>query len=223
VLQNVAVTFMAKWNEKLAGSSFHFHTSLWGADGKEARFAAPSPTASSDKSPTGMSSVMRGWLAGMMEHAKAMTLFYAPFVNSYKRYQSASFAPTRIVWSRDNRTAGFRIVGEGSSLRVENRIPGADANPYLVYAAAIAAGLDGIERKLEPPDNFAGDAYKLAEVPMIPLSLPEAIASLEKSDLARRVLGDEVVEHYLHAGRTEVRKFAEVVTCWELERHFERT
>jgi len=144
-------------------------------------------------------------------------------LNIYKRYQSQSFAPTKIVWSPDNRTAGFRILGEGNALRVENRIPGADANPYLAFAATIAAGLDGIERKLEPPARFDGNAYKTEGLPQFPLTLRDAIAELEKSEFARKVFGADVVDHYLHMGRTEQRKFDEVVTCWELERHFERT
>jgi len=163
------------------------------------------------------------WLAGQLAHARELSVFYAPFVNSYKRYQAGSFAPTRLAWSLDNRTVGFRVIGKGSGLRVENRIPGADANPYLAFAATIAAGLDGIERKLEPPTRFEGDAYAASDLQTVPMSLGEAIDALNGSSFARQALGDEVVEHYLHAARTELRKFSEVVTCWERQRHFERT
>lgn len=212
----MAVTFMAKWNEKLAGSSCHMHSSLWSKDGKTSLFHDA-------KAKDGMSDLFRHWLAGLMAHARELAFFYAPYVNSYKRYQAQSFAPTKIVWSPDNRTAGFRILGHGKSLRVENRIPGADANPYLAFAATMAAGLDGIEKKLEPPARFDGNAYTTAGLPQFPLTLREAITELEKSELAVSAFGRDVVDHYLHMARTEQRKFDEVVTCWERERHFERT
>ncbi|MBI4512950.1 MAG: glutamine synthetase, partial [Gemmatimonadetes bacterium] len=215
-LHGVSVTFMAKWNAKLAGSSFHLHSSLWDLDRKTNKFYDAAK-------PDGMSDVFGRWLAGLLAHAREFALFYAPFVNSYKRYQAASFAPTRIVWSLDNRTVGFRVVGRGRSMRVENRIPGADGNPYLAYAATLASGLDGLERGLEPPEMFAGNAYTATGLPTVPLRLDEAVRELEGSELARKAFGDTVVEHYLHAARTELRKFNEAVTCWELERHFERT
>lgn len=214
-LRGVAISFMAKWHEKLAGSSCHLHSSLWDADGKSSRFHDP-------KAPRGMSEIFRRWVAGLMAHAREFAIFYAPFVNSYKRYQAGSFAPTRLVWSPDNRTAGFRVVGHGDSLRVESRIPGADANPYLAYAATLVSGLDGIERRLELAAPFEGNAYAASGLPTIPLTLSEAIEELEASDLARRTFGADVVQHYLHAARTEVRKFGEAVTCWERERYFER-
>ncbi len=212
----VAITFMAKWNEKLAGSSCHLHSSLWDLDGQKNRSYDP-------KEPWGMSELLRSWLAGLIAHTRELAIFYAPFVNSYKRYRAGSFAPTRIVWSPDNRTTGFRLVGHGNSLRVENRIPGADVNPYLAFAATLASGLDGIEHGLALPEVFEGNAYTAPGLPTIPLGLSEAIEGFEKSELARTAFGEEVVEHYLHAARTEVRKFNEVVTCWERERHFERT
>jgi len=143
-------------------------------------------------------------------------------VNSYKRYQAGSFAPTGIAWSYDNRTAGFRVVGHGKSLRVECRIPGADANPYLVFAATIAAGLDGIARHREPPPIFTGDVYKAEGLPQVPRSLPESTLEFERSALFRDAFGADVVEHLVHFARTEQRKFDEVVTSWERRRYLER-
>lgn len=157
-----------------------------------------------------------------MRHARACALLFAPYVNSYKRFRAGSFAPTAIAWAHDNRTAGFRIVGHGPSLRVECRIPGADANPYLAFAATLAAGLDGIAGRIEPPARFAGDAYAAAELPRVPATLPEAIAELEASALFRAAFGAEVVEHLVHFARTEQRKFDETVTTWERRRYLER-
>lgn len=216
IAKGCAITFMAKWNEKLAGSSCHLHASLWDLGG------TTNLMADADR-PHGWSELFGQFVSGLLAHARELAVFYAPNVNSYKRYQSGSFAPTRIAASVDNRTTAIRIVGHGDSLRVENRLPGADVNPYLSFAAAIAAGLAGIERRLPPPTTFSGDAYNTGGLPNVPLTLEEAIGEFEKSELARRAFGDEVVEHYLHAARTEVRKFREVVTCWELDRHFERT
>jgi glutamine synthetase len=149
-------------------------------------------------------------------------VFYAPTVNSYKRFVDASWAPTRLAWSYDNRTAGFRVVGHGPSLRIECRLPGADANPYIAYAAAIAAGLDGVENKIEPPPIFQGDVYAAQDLPRVPTTLYEAIGEFERSTFAREAFGADVAEHYLHFLRTEQRKFDEVVTSWERARYFER-
>ncbi|MBI5501431.1 MAG: glutamine synthetase [Deltaproteobacteria bacterium] len=215
-LHGVSLTFMAKWHEKHAGSSCHLHASLWDPDGRQSRFFDPA-------APHGMGKIFGSFLAGQLAHAKELMLFWAPFVNSYKRYQAATFAPTRLGWCVDNRTVGFRSVGRGASLRVENRIPGADANPYLALAATIAAGLDGIQRGLEPPTPFCGDAYAAQSLDRVPDTLPAAIEALERSSFAREAFGVDVVEHYLHAARTELRKFNEAVTCWERQRHFERT
>jgi glutamine synthetase len=164
----------------------------------------------------------RWFLGGWMAHAPALTAFYAPSVNSYKRYQEGSFAPTGIAWSYDNRTAGFRVVGHGPSLRIECRIPGADANPYLAYAATIAAGLDGIRNRIEPPPIFQGNVYQAADLPQVPRTLREALGELARSELAREAFGADVVKHYLHFLTTEQRKFDEAVTCWERARFFER-
>jgi len=203
-----AITFMAKWDERYAGSSCHIHMSLWNRDG-DALFA-------------GESDVFRWFLGGWMAHIGELFPFYAPYPSSYKRYVAGSFAPTGIAWSHDNRTAGFRIVGHGSSLRIECRTPGADANPYLAFAATLAAGLDGIENKTEPPPAFEGDVYGAQNLPQVPHSLPEAIRELEKSAFARAAFGENVVEHYLHFFRTEQRKFDAAVTDWERRRYFEQ-
>ncbi|MGC4046728.1 MAG: glutamine synthetase family protein [Armatimonas sp.] len=205
--QGKAVTFMAKWDETLAGSSMHVHLSLWKADGTSA-FADED--------------LFNHFLGGMMHHARAITAFLAPNVASYKRYQAGSFAPTSIAWCKDNRTAGFRVVGEGKSKRIECRIPGADANPYLVYASLLAAGLDGVEQKIAPPPIFEGDVYEAQELPRVPAYLREAIAAFEESDFPARAFGQEIVEHYSHFWRTEQRKFDEVITDWEKKRFFER-
>ncbi len=210
-----SLTFMAKWHAEHAGNSCHLHTSLWDLAGMR------SLVASADDA-LAFADTFRHFLGGLLAHAREFSLFFAPYVNSYKRYRAGSFAPTGIAWSRDNRTVGFRCVGRGDSLRIENRIPGADANPYLALAATVAAGLDGIEQRTEPPPQFEGDLYQASEIARVPTSLPEAIAALEASELARAAFGDEVVDHYLHFARTEQRKFEETVTCWERQRYFER-
>ena len=215
--QDRAVTFMAKWDERLAGSSMHVHLSLWDPDGQRPCFPGDQ-----QMGPLMAGDTFRWFLGGWMAHARELIAFYAPSVNSYKRYQEESFAPTGIAWSYDNRTAGFRIVGHGPSLRIECRIPGADANPYLAYAATIAAGLDGIRNKIEPPPIFQGNVYQAADLPQVPRTLRAAIGELERSELAREAFGADVVEHYLHFLRTEQRKFDEAVTCWERARFFER-
>ncbi|MGH7789941.1 MAG: glutamine synthetase family protein [Candidatus Binatia bacterium] len=216
IQQGAAVTFMAKYDEQLAGSSMHVHSSLWRDGGRTAAFDAPAPAAG------GLPDLCRWWLGGLMHHAAACALLFAPYVNSYKRFRAGSFAPTAIAWAHDNRTAGFRIVGQGSSLRVECRIPGADANPYLAFAATLAAGLDGIAQRIEPPPRFDGDAYGAADLPRIPTSLPAAIDAFEASPLFHTAFGAEVVEHLVHFARTEQRKFDETVTTWERRRFLER-
>ena len=209
--QGYSLTFMAKWHERHAGSSCHVHMSLWDADER--------PVFSMGR---GASPVFHHFLGGLLAHARELSWFFAPTVNSYKRYSEGTFAPTRITWSVDNRTAGFRVVGAGPSLRVECRIPGADANPYLCYAALLAAGLDGIERKLDPGAPFAGDAYRSAELPRVPHTMADAIRELEQSAFAREVFSDAVVDHLLHFARTELASFEAVVTDFERARYFER-
>jgi len=219
--QGKSVTFMAKWDEKHTGSSAHIHISLWDPDGGKSLFPGDAPLGPGLDQIT-VSDTFRWFLGGWMQHARALAACYAPYVASYKRYQARSWAPTAIAWSYDNRTAGFRVVGKGPSLRIECRLPGADANPYIAYSAAIAAGLDGIRNRIEPPEIFQGDLYSARELPRVPGTLREAIAELERSDLAREAFGADVAEHYLHFLCTEQRKFDEVVTCWERARYFER-
>jgi glutamine synthetase len=216
--QGLSLTFMAKWNEQLAGSSLHVHTSLW-SEADQPAFAGREPLGGTALETT---PVFRWFLGGLLEHAGELGWFFAPTVNSYKRYRVGTFAPTRIAWSVDNRTCGFRIVGRGPSLRVECRIPGADANPYLVYAALVAAGLDGIERRLEPGPPFEGDAYRALDLPEVPTTLAAAIGALERSAFARRAFGDEVVDHLLHFARSELAAFEATVTDFERARYFER-
>jgi glutamine synthetase len=205
--KDACVTFMAKVDASQAGSSSHLHLSLW-KNGENA-FA-------------GESDEFRWFLGGWIAHAAEMSAFYAPTVNSYKRFQPQSWAPTALAWSPDNRTAGFRVVGSGASLRIECRIPGADVNPYLAFAAAIASGMDGIVQKTEPPPPFIGDVYAAAELPQVPSSLAEAVSLLESSSFARRAFGDEVIDHYVHFFRTEDAAYSRAVTDWERVRYFER-
>lgn len=212
---DLSVTFMAKFQEDQAGSSCHIHLSLWRDD--ENAFDGE------DKlGPIDCSEVFRWFLGGWMHHVPEMMVCYAPTVNSYKRYMSASWAPTRIAWSHDNRTAGFRVVGAGSSLRIECRIPGADCNPYLAYAAALASGLDGIANKIEPPTIFEGDIYEAQELPRVPNSLADAVELFAGSSFARESFGDEVVDHYSHFYRTEVQAYDSAVSDWERRRYFEQ-
>jgi glutamine synthetase len=203
----VSVTFMAKYAHGQAGSGCHLHLSLW--LGEESAFA-------------GGSDAFRWFLGGWLAHTPEFMVFYAPTVNSYKRYEDLSWAPTRLAWSRDNRTAGFRVVGHGPSLRIECRIPGADVNPYLAFAASLASGLDGIEKRMEPPPVFEGDVYAARNLPRVPYSLGEAVDRFESSAFVRESLGAEVAEHYSHFYRTEQRAFERAVTDWERRRYFER-
>ncbi len=212
-----AISFMAKWNEAFAGSSMHIHASLWDKSGIDSLFPGKESYGGVKCSP-----IFRWFLGGWMKHLQEIMVFYAPYPTSYKRFVAGSFAPTGIACSYDNRTAAFRIVGHGPSLRVECRTPGADANPYLAFAATLAAGLDGIENKIEPPDVYEGDVYTASEVPHAPKSLLAAIDVFASSAWAKETFGVKVVEHYLHFFRTEQRKFDEVVTAWERQRYFER-
>jgi glutamine synthetase len=202
----MSVTFMAKPDHRGVGSSCHIHSSLW-RDGSAA-FA-------------GESEVFKRYLAGQIACASELAIFFAPTINSYKRYAAASWAPTTLAWAYDNRTCGYRVVGHGSSLRPETRIPGADANPYLAFAALLASGLHGIEQKLELGPAFEGNAYE-SDVERFPNTLREAIEQLEGGTIARSLLGDEVIDHYLNYARTEQRLFDSVVTDYERERMYER-
>jgi glutamine synthetase len=217
--QDLAITFMAKWHEKHAGNSLHVHLSLWDAERRRSLFTGDEPLPGTELR---ASRRFRHWLGGMLSHAREIALFLAPSVNSYKRFAAGTFAPTALGWSKDNRTAGFRVVGQGESLRIECRVPGADANPYLAFAALVAAGLDGLARGLEPPPHRSGNLYEARDLDQVPRSLREAIECAERSDWLSKTLGDAVLEHYLHFARTEQRKFDEVVTAFERARFFER-
>ena len=217
--QGRSLTFMAKWDSQLAGSSLHIHTSLVDRRGRPV-FPGDGERIAGTR--IGASDTFRWFLGGWLERARELAWFFAPNVNSYKRYRAGTFAPTQIAWSYDNRTAGFRVIGRGPSLRIECRIPGADANPYLAYAALLAAGLDGIEHKLEPAPIFEGDAYAAKDLPQVPHSLEEAIRELEGSEFARKTFGDAVIDHLLHFARTESAAFGTAVTDFERVRYFER-
>ncbi|MGB3176882.1 MAG: glutamine synthetase family protein [Albidovulum sp.] len=210
-----SVTFMAKYDHRKAGSSSHVHQSLWTKDGKPA-FA--------DKSDAhGMSDLMKHYVAGQLAHARDITAFLAPYVNSYKRFTVGMFAPTKAVWSADNRTAGFRVCGAGTkAVRVECRIPGSDVNPYLACAALLAAGLDGIEQKLPLEPEMKGDMYHAGDVREIPHNLREAAELLNGSKMLRAAFGDDVVDHYHHACQWEISETDRVVTDFEIRHLLER-
>ncbi len=213
-LKGRSVTFMAKYDHRRAGSSAHIHQSLW-QDGQPA-FLDP-------KGEHGMSAVMEHYLAGLLSHAREITYFLAPYVNSYKRFVVGMFAPTKAVWSFDNRTAGFRICGENSkAIRVECRVGGADLNPYLALAALLAAGLDGIEKKLKLEPVAQGDAYHAEGVREVPKTLGEAADLLSGSAMLRAAMGDAVVDHYVRAARWEIEEQNRVVSDWEVQRGLER-
>ncbi|SPH24541.1 Glutamate--isopropylamine ligase [Defluviimonas aquaemixtae] len=213
-LQDRSATFMAKYSHDRAGSSSHVHQSLWKA-GK--------PAFRDEKAPHGMSALMRHYVAGQLTYAREITPLLAPFINSYKRFVVGLFAPTKAVWSLDNRTAGFRVCGEGTqAIRVECRIGGADLNPYLACAGLLAAGLAGIEQKLELEPAISGDIYHAKRAREIPKTLGEAAEIMNKSKMLRTAFGDDVVDHYVHAARWEIEEQNRVVTDWELKRGFER-
>jgi glutamine synthetase len=206
-----ALTFMAKFNER-EGNSCHAHLSLRDQTGQ------PVFLGEDGHQP---SRLFQQFLAGLLAHAAALALFFAPNINSYKRYAAGSFAPTALAWGFDNRTCAFRVIGHGKSLRVENRLPGGDANPYLVLAAMIAAGLDGVERNLPLPTPFTGDAYK-ASLPRIPATLAEAARLFSSSEFTKAAFGAEVVAHYANMAKVELDAFNAAVTDWEKFRGFER-
>jgi glutamine synthetase len=210
-LHGCALSFMAKYDER-EGNSCHIHVSLWDERG----------SLSPDADGHGRSRVFEHFIAGQLAVTKELAYFFAPNVNSYKRYAWGSFAPTTLVWGIDNRTCGFRVVGHGAGLRLESRIAGADVNPYLAFAAMIAAGLHGIDNELELEPAYPGNAYDAVDKPRLPGSLHEAIALLEGSAAARGAFGDDVIDHYLHYARTEQRSFEAAVTDWERFRSFER-
>ncbi|MDQ1484521.1 MAG: glutamine synthetase [Actinomycetota bacterium] len=213
--EGMSLTFMAKYDER-EGSSCHIHMSLRDSAGK------PVFAGDGEGDRLGFSPVFEHFLAGQLHGLRELTLFYAPNINSYKRYVEGSFAPTAIAWGRDNRTCAMRIVGHSAaSIRLENRVPGADTNPYLAVSAMIAAGLYGVERELTLPPAFGGNAYT-ADFERLPTTLREALELWEKSDLARVAFGDEVVAHYANYARVELAAFERSVTDWERVRGFER-
>ncbi|MGV1752303.1 glutamine synthetase family protein [Agrobacterium sp. CG674] len=211
-----AVTFLAKWNYDAAGSSSHIHQSLWSLDGK-------TPVFLDKNGEYGMSDMMRHYVAGLLAHASETTYFLAPYINSYKRYMAGTFAPTKAVWSLDNRTAGYRLCGADSKgIRIECRIGGSDINPHLAMAALIAAGLDGIENKLELEAQFEGDAYGGKNIREIPKTLRDATEHLNGSKMLRGAFGDDVVDHYVRAAKWEQEEYDRRITDWEVARGFER-
>ncbi|HET9289101.1 MAG TPA: glutamine synthetase family protein [Gaiella sp.] len=205
-LHGRSISFMAKPFEGWIGNSCHIHSSLFRGD---------QPAFADDE-------VLFGrWLAGQIACAKELAVFFAPTINSYKRYAAGSWAPTTLAWGHDNRTCGYRVVGHGTARRVETRIPGGDVNPYLAFAAMIASGLHGIEQGLEAPPPLQGNAYE-SDSERFPSSMREAIAALEQGSMARAAFGDQVVDHYLNYARTEQGLFDRFVTDWERKRYFER-
>ncbi len=209
-----AVSFLPKWRHDRVGSASHVHQSLM-RDGAPA-FYDP-------EAELGLSETGRHYLGGLLKYASDITVFMAPYVNSYKRFQKGSFAPTRKVWSVDNRTAAFRLCGEGTkAVRVECRVPGADVNPYLAIAAMLAAGLAGIEERLDPGAPLTGDAYEGEAGGSIPTSLRDATEALRGSEMLRKAMGDAVVDHYTRMAEWEQEAFDQVVTDWEIARGFER-
>ena len=212
-----AVTFMSKWRYDLAGSSSHIHASLWDAAGKKPLFLDP-------KGEHGMSELTRQFVAGQLAHAREITWFLAPYINSYKRFQAGTFAPTKTIWSMDNRTAGFRLCGAGTKgIRIECRIGGADLNPYLAFAALIAAGLAGVEQKLKLGPPFVGDAYVGKALTEVPKTLREATELMRNSKMLRAAFGDDVIDHYVHNAEWEQFEYDRRITDWELKRGFERS
>ena len=206
-----SLTFMAKFNER-EGNSCHIHLSVRGQDG--------TPVMAGDGE-YGFSPFMEHWIAGILATLREFTLLYAPTINSYKRYQKGTFAPTGVAWGLDNRTCALRVIGHGQSLRPENRVPGGDVNPYLAIAAIIAGGLHGVENELPMPDPLAGNAYS-SDVDHLPTTLREAARLFEESTVARAAFGDDMVEHYLNQARIEVEAYDAAVTDWERIRGFER-
>ena len=207
-----SLTFMAKYNER-EGNSCHIHLSVVSPDGD--------PVMADKDGRYGFSKLMEHWIAGQLKTMRELTLFFAPNINSYKRYVEGSFAPTAVAWGVDNRTCALRVVGHGRSLRIENRVPGGDVNQYLAVAALIAGGIYGIEHELELEPIFEGNAY-VSDAPRVPSSLREATSLLAASEIARSAFGEDVVEHYLNNARVEQAAYDAAITDWERVRGFER-
>lgn len=216
-LNGYGLTFMAKPDHTWTGSSGHLHMSVWDTAGEHSLTSEPDAGG-----PYGMSRTMQHFVAGMMKLARELAIFFAPNVNSYKRFAVNSWAPVNVVWGRDNRTTGFRIVGDGSSLHVECRFPGGDMNAYLTYAAFVGAGLWGIDHAIELPPEYKGNGYVATGCDRMPRALHEAIRCLEASEAAREIFGDLVVDHYLNAARVEQEAYDAAVHPWDRERYLER-
>lgn len=210
-----AASFMAKWSNSKVGSATHVHQSLW--NGGTSVFYDP------DR-PLGKSKIMDHYMAGLIQYAPEITYFLAPYINSYKRFVKGTFAPTKIAWSIDNRTAGFRLCGaDTKGVRVECRIPGADVNPYLAEAAMLAAGIKGIEQELPLQEATTGDLYQSVALPEIPNTLRDATELFRKSEMLREAMGDDVIDHYTRTAEIEQESFDQAVTDWEIARGFERS
>jgi glutamine synthetase len=207
-----SITFMPKFAANEAGNSCHIHTSIW--KGGQNLFW--------DAKQGAGSKFFRQFLGGLIKYSPELCYFFAPTINAYKRYQSGSWAPTKMAWANDNRTVGFRVVGQGNSFRIENRMPGADANPYLAFAATIAAGMAGVDEGLDCGDVYEGNAYIDPKLESLPKTLRDSARLLHESKLARRVLGDHVIDFYVHTARLEIQAFDDAVTDWERIRYFER-
>jgi glutamine synthetase len=207
-----SISFMPKIFTEEAGNSCHIHISIW--KGEENLFW--------DTGANAPSKYFRSFLGGLMQYSQELCYFFAPTINAYKRYQSASWAPTKMAWAMDNRTTGFRVVGSGPSFRIENRMPGGDANPYLAFAAMIAAGLAGVEENLDCGEPYRGNAYIDEKLLSLPTTLLDAAELLNRSALSRKVFGDPVTDFYVHTAREEVKAFNAAVTDWERIRYFER-
>lgn len=211
---NKAITFMAKYKEEVGGSSCHIHNSLFDKKTKKNVFY-------NSKDKYGMSNIFKSYVAGQIKFLSDISIFLAPNINSYKRFQDGSFAPTKSVWGIDNRTAGFRLAGHGSSIRIECRVPGADVNPYLSFAVLVAAGLYGIENKLKLEEPYSGNIYQ-KKVREIPKTLSEAIKIAKTSKLLKNIFEADVLEHYIHAAEWEQKEYDSSVNDWQLRRYFER-
>ena len=219
-LNGWGLTFMAKPDHSWTGSSGHLHMSVWSADGSTPLMAARD---GEPAGPYGLSTVGQRFMAGMMTLSRELAVFIAPTINSYKRYAALSWAPVNVVWGRDNRTTGFRLVGHGPALHVEDRFPGGDMNAYLTYAAMVGAGLYGIEHELDLVPEYKGNGYVATGVPRMPRAMYEAIWELERSSAAVEIFGQDVVDHYLNAARVEQAAYDAVVHDWERERYLERS
>ena len=209
-----AISFMAKLNRVEAGNGFHIHISLWDLEGQSNLFW--------DAGRNTQSNLFYQFLGGLLKYSNEFTCFFAPTINAYKRYQSGSWAPTAIVCGVDNRTCGYRVVGSGDSVRIENRMPGADANPYLAFAATLAAGLAGLEEDLHGDISYQGNAYEDTSLPRLPTSLDQATDLLTRSHIASQAFGSDVIDFYVRTAQLESEAFRQAVTDWEYHRYFEQ-